>query len=100
LESTPESRGRWEIRWEIAGKSVDTAFHLDENDSYSCATTFIAMLNSPRPQQQQTFSPKELSTPIWDSAVLFDKRHEVLIAHEGETYRLRRTRQGKLILTK
>ncbi len=35
-----------------------------------------------------------------ESAELFGNRDEVLIAHGGETYRLRRTRQGKLILTK
>ncbi|MBK9022065.1 MAG: hemin uptake protein HemP [Sulfuritalea sp.] len=35
-----------------------------------------------------------------ESAALFGKRDEVLIAHGDETYRLRRTRQGKLILTK
>ncbi|MFZ3042899.1 MAG: hemin uptake protein HemP [Thiobacillus sp.] len=31
---------------------------------------------------------------------LFQGRQEVLIAHQGETYRLRITRNGKLILTK
>ena len=35
-----------------------------------------------------------------DSASLLGSRGEVEIAHQGETYRLRRTRQGKLILTK
>lgn len=35
-----------------------------------------------------------------ESTTLFGARDEVLIAHQGETYRLRRTRQGKLILTK
>lgn len=37
---------------------------------------------------------------VLDSAALFGGRDEVLIVHGGETYRLRRTRQGKLILTK
>ena len=37
---------------------------------------------------------------LLESATLFGKRDEVLIAHGDETYRLRRTRQGKLILTK
>lgn len=41
----------------------------------------------------------ELSRPL-ESAELFGGRDEVLIAHGNETYRLRRTRQGKLILTK
>ncbi|MCK9381115.1 MAG: hemin uptake protein HemP [Sulfuritalea sp.] len=35
-----------------------------------------------------------------DSVALLGNRGEVEIAHQGETYRLRRTRQGKLILTK
>lgn len=35
-----------------------------------------------------------------DSALLLGARDEVEILHSGETYRLRRTRQGKLILTK
>lgn len=35
-----------------------------------------------------------------DSAALLGAKGEVEIAHQGETYRLRRTRQGKLILTK
>lgn len=34
------------------------------------------------------------------SADLFAAGDEVVIAHEGEQYRLRRTRNGKLILTK
>ncbi len=35
-----------------------------------------------------------------DSATLLGTNREVRIVHEGETYRLSRTRQGKLILTK
>jgi hemin uptake protein HemP len=35
-----------------------------------------------------------------DSAALFGAGDEVRITHGSETYRLRRTRQGKLILTK
>lgn len=35
-----------------------------------------------------------------DSAELFKSRNEMVISHEGEHYRLRRTRNGKLILTK
>jgi len=37
---------------------------------------------------------------LLESAALLGQRDEVLIAHGDETYRLRRTRQGKLILTK
>ena len=35
-----------------------------------------------------------------DSSTLLGDRGEVEIVHRGETYHLRRTRQGKLILTK
>ncbi len=35
-----------------------------------------------------------------NSAALLGAKGEVEITHQGETYRLRRTRQGKLILTK
>ena len=35
-----------------------------------------------------------------DSQTLFGAAHQVLIAHQGETYKLQITRQGKLILTK
>ena len=35
-----------------------------------------------------------------DSAALLSGHDQVEIVHQGETYRLRRTRQGKLILTK
>ncbi|MCM2308253.1 MAG: hemin uptake protein HemP [Sulfuritalea sp.] len=44
-------------------------------------------------------SSAEARRPL-DSAVLLGAKGEVEIAHQGETYRLRRTRQGKLILTK
>lgn len=37
---------------------------------------------------------------VLSSAALLQDRAEVLIEHRGETYRLRQTRQGKLILTK
>jgi hemin uptake protein HemP len=35
-----------------------------------------------------------------ESAHLFGKRKEILIQHEGELYRLRITKNGKLILNK
>lgn len=37
---------------------------------------------------------------IWDSRALLQAREHVTIVHDGERYQLRRTRQGKLILTK
>ena len=36
----------------------------------------------------------------FSSRALFDGHRELLIEHEGEIYRLRRTRGGKLILNK
>lgn len=36
----------------------------------------------------------------WASSDLFGSTQEVLIEHAGQEYRLRITRQGKLILTK
>jgi len=36
----------------------------------------------------------------WNSEQLFGRAQEVGIRHEGHLYRLRRTRLGKLILTK
>ncbi|MCH6584482.1 MAG: hemin uptake protein HemP [Nitrosomonadaceae bacterium] len=39
------------------------------------------------------------SKPIY-SDTLFSHGDEVFIQHQGEQYRLRRTRNGKLILTK
>lgn len=35
-----------------------------------------------------------------DSTVLFDGANEVIIEHDGDSYRLRCTAKGKLILTK
>ncbi|HYC35454.1 MAG TPA: hemin uptake protein HemP [Usitatibacter sp.] len=42
--------------------------------------------------------PQAEAQPI-DSATLFRGRVEILILHNGREYRLRNTRQGKLILT-
>jgi hemin uptake protein HemP len=38
--------------------------------------------------------------PVWHSEQLLGSHVEVLIVHQNEVYRLRRTRQGKLILYK
>ena len=51
------------------------------------------------PAIKQDASRVVLPRPL-ESGALFGGRDEVLIAHGGEIYRLRRTRQGKLILTK
>jgi hemin uptake protein HemP len=45
--------------------------------------------------------PATAAAPLrLDAAALFAGGCEVLIVHAGETYRLRLTRQNKLILTK
>jgi hemin uptake protein HemP len=64
------------------------------------------MEERPRPPD----SPVELPSPpskqdgtarqSWRSEELLGERTEVLILHNDEVYRLRRTRQGKLILYK
>ena len=40
------------------------------------------------------------ATPSYDFVTLAGKTNEVLIIFEGQTYRLRRTRNDRLILTK
>lgn len=55
------------------------------------------------PQLPSATPETSRSTPApraLDSATLLGGHSEIEISHEGETYRLRRTRQGKLILTK
>ncbi len=51
-----------------------------------------------KPYEKQR-AAASLPRPL-ESAALLGSRDEVEIIHQGETYRLRRTRQGKLILTK
>jgi hemin uptake protein HemP len=43
---------------------------------------------------------RSVIVPRLYSKTLFSEAREVVIEHEGEEYRLRLTRQGKLILTK
>ena len=61
------------------------------------------------PTQQEAQRPIEpvdaanrpaMSREAWRSEELLGERTEVLILHNGDVYRLRRTRQGKLILHK
>lgn len=44
--------------------------------------------------------PRVATTPEIASAELFKAVNEVVIRHDGQDYRLRITRQNKLILTK
>jgi hemin uptake protein HemP len=50
------------------------------------------------PKSNDSQAPNS-AQPI-DSATLFNNRNEVVIIHNGTPYRLRITRQDKLILTK
>jgi hemin uptake protein HemP len=62
------------------------------------------------PQESAPASAEEPSSPpspvassaqrVWDSADLLGDQPEALINHRGQTYRLRCTKQGKLILYK
>lgn len=51
------------------------------------------MFDAPTPPRRETPS-------VLDSNELLQHSQEVVIRHEGVLYRLRRTRNGKLILTK
>jgi hemin uptake protein HemP len=59
-----------------------------------------------RPSDSPALPPSPSSKPdgtarqSWRSEELLGERAEVLILHNDEVYRLRRTRQGKLILYK
>ncbi|MDN5929221.1 MAG: hemin uptake protein HemP [Hyphomicrobiales bacterium] len=44
--------------------------------------------------------PQSADTRTLDSATLFAGRTEIVIDHDGALYRLKITRQGKLILNK
>lgn len=49
----------------------------------------------PAPAQERPRTKKQMT-----SESLFEGAHELLILHAGEEYRLRITKNGKLILTK
>ncbi len=58
------------------------------------------ILAAPEPQgDTQKFAMLDRNKRIY-SDTLFSHGDEVFIQHQGEQYRLRRTRNGKLILTK
>jgi hemin uptake protein HemP len=56
----------------------------------------FATQNTATPSSLDQATPRE----AWRSDELLGDRTEVLILHNNEVYRLRRTRQGKLILHK
>lgn len=50
--------------------------------------------------REEEAAPGDGDTPRIDSRSLFGNAREVIIVHEQQDYRLRRTRTEKLILTK
>ena len=54
----------------------------------------------PAPPKDVAPAPASLDEPVLASETLFAGRREVVIRHDGHDYRLRITRQNKLILTK
>lgn len=62
----------------------------------------LSQLNQASPDPGRLGAPNGpcTSSPVIDSQVLLRGQKEALIAHNGVTYRLQATRQGKLILTK
>ena len=59
-------------------------------------------MNAPtrQPPSIGSGSPQWAGQRRWFSHELFGSTQEILIEHAGQEYRLRITRQGKLILTK
>jgi hemin uptake protein HemP len=43
---------------------------------------------------------RSINLPVHESSLLLSGKSEAVIMHAGEAYRLKLTRQGKLILTK
>jgi hemin uptake protein HemP len=60
------------------------------------SSSSLELLDTALPAQQDTPTLRQR----FHSAELFGTAREVVIEHGGEEYRLRLTRQGKLILTK
>lgn len=60
------------------------------------------MTTLPPPSPRQPGEPAQRACPpdVIPANVLFRGGQEILITHNGETYRLRITRNSKLILTK
>jgi hemin uptake protein HemP len=54
----------------------------------------------PSPPPAQSVPARAETPQVWHSEQLLGSHVEVLIVHNNEVYRLRRTRQGKLILYK
>lgn len=59
-------------------------------------------MSAPLPDKPGAINASAASAPlpVYESGQLFESGKEILIRHGGELYRLRLTRQNKLILTK
>lgn len=57
---------------------------------------------TPRPARREAGhdDPASPAPAHWDSESLFRGAREIIIEHAGQSYRLRQTRYGKLILNK
>jgi hemin uptake protein HemP len=59
-----------------------------------------AMTNEKKPDADDAADPTAPPAPVVDAKNLFGASREIVIEHDGERYRLRITRRGKLILQK
>lgn len=57
-------------------------------------------MSAPQNNKPGTVSFPAPQAPVYEVKALFGASKEILIRHTGEVYRLRITRQNKLILTK
>lgn len=60
----------------------------------------MASEEHPKEKPLSELEPTSQKKGVIDSRDLLQGREAITIIHHGETYRLRETRQGKLILTK
>ncbi|MDP1680848.1 MAG: hemin uptake protein HemP [Burkholderiales bacterium] len=67
----------------------------DQPDALAKTMPTPSSFRSPVEPGQRTFPPGAIPTEF-----LFQGNQEILISHHGEHYRLRITKNGKLILTK
>jgi hemin uptake protein HemP len=81
------------LRWPDgeAGGNFDGRLPMSENDAVS-----VSLPEANDPAADSPPPPRD----TWLSEELLGERTEILIKHGSETYRLRRTRQDKLILYK
>ncbi len=63
---------------------------------------FLLMVDVPdrQPPPRQDFPPEREKPLTVETETLFAGRDEIRLLHRGQEYRLRMTKQGKLILTK